>query len=180
MGKDARRKLTGDGQKSSLNSKMRQEKILQVHASDEGLIQQIANWYLAEWDIPIARTTQRLATHPGNNDMLFQFLILADGKPVTTGGLSNHVGLLEAHPSLQIYKPWVSLLYTTVDYRNQGLGRQLLERIEAESLKLGYEQLYLHTFTAESLYKRLGWKGIDVADYKNHKTVVMTKQLNPT
>ncbi|MEQ8810292.1 MAG: GNAT family N-acetyltransferase [Imperialibacter sp.] len=163
-----------------MNDKMHQRKILQLQATDQELIQQIAEWYLAEWEIPVERTTKRLATHPSNNDVLFQFLLLVGDKPAATGGLSSHVGLLEAYPRLQIYKPWVSLLYTTEDYRNQGLGSQLLERIEAESLKLGYEQLYLHTFTAESLYKRLGWQEIELVDYKSHKTVVMTKQLNPT
>ena len=180
MGKDARRKITGDCKISWVNNNMHQRKILQLQATDLGLIQQIAEWYLAEWEIPVERTTQRLATHPGNNDVLFQFLLLVGDKPAATGGLTNHVGLLEAYPRLQIYKPWVSLLYTMADYRNQGLGKQLLERIEAESLKWGYEQLYLHTFTAESLYKRLGWKRIDLVDYKSHKTAVMTKQLNPT
>ena len=80
-------------------------------------------------------------------------------------------------PELATFKPWVALLYTDKDYRNQGLGRLLLEQLEHCAQESKLSKIYLYTFTAESLYRRCGWKQIERVVYKDKDTVVMEKEL---
>ena len=144
--------------------------------SDPDLIKQIADWYFHEWGISTDTTIQRL-TNRSNDDVIFQLVVKKDSQTVATGGLYNAVGLLKAYPRFAVFKPWVALLYTDTKNRNQGVGRVLLKQIEEDAKALGYTKIYLFTFTAESLYKRMGWTQVERVDYKGNDTVVMQKEL---
>ena len=84
-----------------------------------------------------------------------------DNIPIATGGLYNHVGLLDREPRLKIYKNWLALVYTKPDNRGKGLGALICGHIQDYSKDLGLKELYLFTHTAENLYKRLSWQQIE-------------------
>jgi GNAT superfamily N-acetyltransferase len=150
--------------------------IRKLDASEDELILKIANWYFEEWDTPIEKTVQRLKSQP-NDDTLFQLVLSVENKVVATGGLCNNVNILNVHQELGKFKPWLALLYTEKNSRNNGLGKILLEQIEKCASEEKLTDIYLYTFTAESLYKRSGWIEINSVNYKNHRTVIMKKEL---
>jgi GNAT superfamily N-acetyltransferase len=152
-------------------------KISKLDPTAQELIQKIANWYFNEWNTPIEKTISRLSNQPGH-DTIFQLVLALENEVVATGGLCNTVNIYHVHPKLKAYKPWVALLYTQEDYRNRGYGELLLNQIEDSAKEIGLTKIYLYTFTAESLYRRCGWREIDRVSYKGHDTVVMEKKLN--
>lgn len=151
-------------------------KIEKLDPSDEDLIQKIAQWYFDEWDTPIEKTVRRLSNQP-SQDTLFQLVLSSNQKVVATGGLGNKVNIYKVHPKLKKFSPWIGLLYTQKEYRNKGFGSILLKEIERCAIEKDLKKIYLYTFTAESLYQRLGWKEIERAMYKDHDTAVMEKNL---
>ncbi|MGD8426824.1 MAG: GNAT family N-acetyltransferase [Balneolaceae bacterium] len=151
-------------------------KIEKLDPSDEDSIRKIAHWYFDEWDTPIEKTLWRLSNQP-SQDTLFQLVLSSNQKVVATGGLCNNVNIYKVHPRLKKFSPWIGLLYTQKEYRNNGLGTMLLKEIERCAAENDLNKIYLYTFTAESLYQRGGWKEIDRVMYKDHDTAVMEKVL---
>jgi GNAT superfamily N-acetyltransferase len=102
-------------------------------------------------------------------------VLYKNNQPIATGGLYHNVGILHEHEKFKKLGPWVALLFTEKNYRNQKFGELLLNEIENNSKNLGYNKIYLFTFTAEGLYLRNGWKPLERVIYKGHETVVMKK-----
>ena len=150
--------------------------IRRLCADELDTIRQIARWYHSEWETPIKKTVSRLTSQP-DDDTLFQLIAETEGRMVATGGLCNTVNIYNFHDELRALGPWVGLLYTRTEYRNRGVGTQLLQSIEHEAKEMGRKKIYLYTFTAETLYRRCGWQCIDRVLYKEHDTSVMTKTL---
>jgi hypothetical protein len=72
-----------------------------IKPEDNGNIALIADWYLHEWNIPRQTTIQKLKELSVENAE-FQVLLMLDGLPVATGGIYNHVGLLDRAPKFKI------------------------------------------------------------------------------
>lgn len=146
---------------------------------DEVLAPLLSAWYQEEWQSMPSTTQRLLDLHP--TEIVFHMVLFADGVPVAAGGLHLNVGLLRIAPEYGKYQPWVAMLRTVPEFRGQNLGTTLLRAIEAKSLELGYEQLYLYTHTAEKLYLREGWAPLPGEDahvfYKGETAVVMHKKL---
>lgn len=151
-------------------------KISKLDPTDKKSILKIASWYFEEWDTPIDKTVNRLTNQPGE-DTIFQLVLTIGNEVLATGGLYNNANIFKVHEKLKKIKPWVGLLYTQKDYRNKGFGTMLLNQIERCAKEKDLTKIYLYTFTAESLYRRCGWKELDRVMYKDHDTVVMEKTL---
>ena len=136
----------------------------------------IANWYLNEWDIPATKTIEKLKKIT-NDKYQFQALMTLNGLPITTGGIYNHVGLLDKEPRFKIHKNWLALVYTIPEQRKKGYGALICDFIQKHSENLGLEQLHLYTDTAERLYERLGWVRIERLQIESRNIVVMDKKL---
>lgn len=76
-------------------------KINQEHIA---YINQIADWYLAEWSIPKHKTIDNL-TNNSTQNIIFQLLMLDDVKPIGTGGLYNKVGIQSKIEKYKNYSP---------------------------------------------------------------------------
>jgi predicted N-acetyltransferase YhbS len=53
--------------------------------------------------------------------------------------------------------PWLADVYVAVEYRRQGIGSALVQRIIVEARALCVETLYLYTSDQQRFYARLGW-----------------------
>jgi hypothetical protein len=147
-----------------------------VNPKDEKIIELISDWYFDEWNIPKDKTIERLKSF-SNISSQFQVLMTLDGVPITTGGLYNHVGLLDKEPRFRVYKNWLALVYTIPDKRHQGFGALICDYIQNYSKKRGVEEIVLFTDTAEKLYTRLGWIVLERLSLGERNIVVMKKQL---
>lgn len=147
-----------------------------ITPNDNEKIQLIADWYLTEWSIPIQTTIEKTKNLSTDN-FEFQVLMTLDNKPIATGGLYNHVGLLDKEPRLKIYKNWLALVYTKPNNRGKGLGALICNHIQDLSKDLGLKEIYLFTHTAESLYRRLAWQQLERLALGGKDIVVMKKEL---
>ncbi|MBA0882403.1 GNAT family N-acetyltransferase [Flavobacterium undicola] len=148
-----------------------------VYPDDQETFQLIANWYLSEWKIPTDKTIQRLKTITADKSQ-FQVLMTLDNIPVSTGGVYNHVGLLDKEPKFKIHKNWLALVYTIPDQRNKGYGALICKFIQDHSKTLELNTLHLFTDTAEQLYKRLGWTAVERLAMGDRNLVVMKLNLH--
>lgn len=149
----------------------------QLNTENKEQIETIAHWYFEEWNTPIEKTLSRLRNYP-SNDVLVQLVATDKNHLLATAGLANTVNLVRKHNRFSALKPWVALLYTQEQYRQQGIGKLLLEGIEEHARSLQLSKIYLYTFTAEALYAKCGWTAIASVNYKGHETVVMEKTLS--
>jgi GNAT superfamily N-acetyltransferase len=147
-----------------------------VKPDDNKNIELIAEWYLNEWNIPIQTTIDKIKNLSTDN-CEFQILMILGNKPIATGGLYNHVGLIDKEPRLKIFKNWLALVYTTPENRGKGLGALICRHIQTHSKDIGLNEIYLFTHTAENLYKRLEWQQLERIALGGKDIVVMKKEL---
>lgn len=147
-----------------------------IQPDDNENIELIADWYLNEWNIPTQTTIEKTKKLSVDN-CEFQILMTLDNKPIATGGLYNHVGLLDREPRFKVYKNWLALVYTKPNIRGNGLGALICNHIQAHSKDLGLKDIYLFTHTAENLYKRLAWQQLERLALGGKDIVVMKKEL---
>lgn len=89
-----------------------------LQPDDNDTFQLIAKWYSNEWKIPMDNTIQRLKSVTDDRPQ-FLALMTLDGSPVSTGGLYNHVGLLDKKPGFKIYKNCLALVYTIPEQKKR-------------------------------------------------------------
>lgn len=147
-----------------------------VKPDDNKNIKLITEWYASEWNIPAQTTIQKLKDITADK-FQFQVLMTIDNLPVATGGLYNHVGLLDREPRFKIHKNWLALVYTKPEYRNNGYGALVCNHIQDHSKELGLKEIFLFTHMAESLYRRLGWQQLEKLTLGGKNIVVMKKEL---
>ncbi len=148
-----------------------------IEPGDIKNIELIADWYLSEWNIPIQITIEKIKKLSVSN-YEFQVLMTLDNKPIATGGLYRHAGLLDNEPGFKFYKNWLTLVYTIPKERQKDYGALICKNIQEHAKKLGLEKMYLFTDTAERLYNRLGWTEFERLQLGNRNVVVMEKNLN--
>lgn len=147
-----------------------------ITPADTELISLIADWYFDEWNIDKTVTIDRLNAF-SDTCVPFQVVMTLGGSPIATGGVYDHVGILDAAPRLKKFQPWLALVYTLPEYRGKGYGAMLCEEIQARAKTTGANDLFLFTHTAESLYKRLGWEQLERIALKGKDIVIMKKKL---
>ncbi len=64
-------------------------------------------------------------------------------------------------PSHSHLEPWLASLFVATPYQSRGIGYKLVQQIDLIATRMGYQQLYLFTWTAERYYRKLGWTVID-------------------
>lgn len=95
--------------------------------------------------------------------------ISEDGVAVGAATLASRT-LTHAHLS-----PWLSTVVVPLQFRGHGIGSALSLRLAAQARNLGFETLYLFTPNNASLYQRIGWETIDVADINGLPVTVMSR-----
>lgn len=120
------------------------------------------------------RSLKQYGTRAVHRDQLpLSLVAFEDTLPV--GSVSLVECDLESHAHLS---PWVASLVVWEEYRGRGIGWQLMERIEEVGRSLGFPKLYLFTFSAEGLYRRLGWESLEAVHPKRlPQSVLMSKEL---
>ncbi|MCD6068060.1 MAG: hypothetical protein K0S33_2886 [Bacteroidetes bacterium] len=147
-----------------------------ITPGDANHIALISDWYQQEWNIPTEKTINNLSKTPSKN-LPLQVMMYAGEKPVATGGVYDHVALLDREPRFKVYQPWLALVYTIPAERNKGYGRMLCEEIQKMAKEMGLKEMYLFTHTAEDLYARIGWEEAESLTIQDKNIVVMRLEL---
>lgn len=67
--------------------------------------------------------------------------------------------------SMSELRPWLAGVFVKEEFRGQGIASKLVKRVLAESKKLGFHKIYLHTETASKLYQKLDCE--EICETKN-------------
>jgi GNAT superfamily N-acetyltransferase len=73
--------------------------------------------------------------------------------------------------------PWLAGLVVAPEFRGQGIGRLLVQAVEAHARTVGCERLHLYTSSAEGLYASLGWQVVERIGDGDELSVLMAKDL---
>ncbi len=57
--------------------------------------------------------------------------------------------------------PWIASVYTLYRYRGLGLAKQIIKRLEAEAINIGFQKVYLQSGSAANFYRNLGYEEIE-------------------
>jgi len=80
------------------------------------------------------------------------------------GKCAGTVSLVSNDLKCRNYTPWLAGLYVDKAFRNQKIGRTMIDRIKIISAELGYKELFLRTEHAGNYYRKLGWEYIETCD----------------
>lgn len=73
--------------------------------------------------------------------------------------------------------PWGAAFLVGKEYRRRGVGSILLEALEDEARRLGFESVFMSTDGATNLVERRGWRQFDKAESLRGPVRVYEKQL---
>lgn len=135
-----------------------------------------AGWLNEEWgkaeghSLEVTLEWLRDVIAPGSGEA--GFVALAGGSPV---GVCLLVACdLDSRAELT---PWVSGFYVLPDWRGRSIGSRLLAAVEAEARSSGAPVLHLYTNSAESLYRRCGWRVMERFAIGGADFVLLSKAL---
>ena len=137
----------------------------------------LAAWHHAQWGYLSPATTleqriKRLRDNTGKRVIPTTFVALAGGEPAGSASLVN----LDMSTRQQL-SPWLASVYVNPDYRNQGIGSALVNRVVAEARAIAIPTLYLYTPDKMEFYARLGWQETETLDYRGFRMTVMQIDL---
>ena len=83
----------------------------------------------------------------------------------------------ESDDATKKYSPWLQMLYVKEQFRNKGIGTELIKTACDNLKKMGYSKVYIDTVNASGFYKKLGWKFVEDAKWKNETTSIFVTDL---
>lgn len=139
----------------------------------------VASWLNREWGVirnePIGQTLDYVRLNALKDQWPFVLVALENNVPVGTASF-----ILDDMPIRPELSPWIADVYVVDTKRKEGLGRKLVEAVEAEAARLGVEKAYLYTASNTMLYELLGWQLFERTEYRGELVRIMTKKLRPT
>jgi GNAT superfamily N-acetyltransferase len=117
-------------------------------------LNQIVEWVYPEWWFYRSAFNEVLEMYKTIlNEQVLPIALIAfvNEKPAGT------VLICEDDPDIKLgISPWLEGLYVTKEFRNCGVGRALVKRVEEIASSSGYSHLYLSTHV-KNFYERLNW-----------------------
>ena len=137
----------------------------------------LAQWHHNEWlDLNPGQTlTQRIEKMQAYlDDNFIPSTFVAKDKTIL-GSASILANDMETRPQLS---PWLASVFVAPEYRNRGVGTQLVLHVMAQAKNEGIKTLYLFTPDKTGFYKNLGWHTLSVMNYHGHEVSIMQTTLN--
>jgi GNAT superfamily N-acetyltransferase len=131
-------------------------------------------WLVAEFRYPGGQTVEELRTRILSSPIGPEesFVLFDHDKPVGTASLSH-----DDLASRRDLTPWLAGVFVEPAYRNRGYASLLVRQVEAFASAASVSTLWLYTWTAESLYTRLGWQREGVETNRGDEVVLMSRRL---
>ncbi|MBL8020216.1 MAG: GNAT family N-acetyltransferase [Leptospirales bacterium] len=139
------------------------------------LIPTVARWYHEEWGHIRSRSYEHMVQVLQDRcvgDFPFTLVAIDQGEAVGTASLKIH-----DMDILQDLTPWLASVYVPPIHRGRRIAAALIGNVERVANGLGFMHLYLYTWTAATLYQKLGWLTLQELDYNGVDVVVMKKPI---
>lgn len=135
----------------------------------------IAHWIEKEWGkLPIHLFFETVHKN-GNWSSNYPLTLVAIQNDELIGTVSLLLDDLETRTE---FNPWIGCLYVQEQYRNRGIGKEIMLAIMDRCIKeLGLKEVFLFTEDKEKLYESLGYICIDKDTYNGKKISIMKKQI---
>ncbi len=142
------------------------------------LIPMLAGWFYEEWgrnnpDLTLEKIEGRLKQRLNRDRVPLVLVLMKGGSPIASASLK--IREMETHPH---YLHWLGSVYVTPDYREKGIGSQLVGHSILEARHLSVSDLYLYTRSREDFYTRLGWVTIEKPRYHGRRVIIMKQVLS--
>ena len=139
------------------------------------LAPRVAAWLVGEFGYEGGRTVEQvalslLAPAEGPEET---FVLFDQDTPVATASLTRTD--LKSRPDLT---PWLAGVFVEPAFRGRGHATTLVQRVEAFARAVGVTRFWLYTWTAESLYARLGWQRVGLEQDRGQAVVLMIRHLS--
>ncbi|MGP5309895.1 GNAT family N-acetyltransferase [Vreelandella alkaliphila] len=116
------------------------------------------------------RRYEKLISHKNRDQLPLAWVAHENGVPLGTSAL--RVCDLEGREDLT---PWLAGIFVMPGYRGRGVAAKLCEVAERKAWEWGVTSLYLHTPDQQGLYRKLGWRSLELADWNGVQTEIMIK-----
>lgn len=145
-----------------------------------GLIAELAALLYQEWadlyqaaGIDQAQLQQVLTERTVLDTLPITLVLVKDGELVGAGSIK-----LTEPGTKEGLSPWLAGIYVKPQYRGLGLGRDIVQALEAKAQQLGVETLYLSADSAVDFYLSLDWQVLERLESLGVRDVaLMSKRL---
>ena len=141
------------------------------------MIDTLAKWHFSEWGNLYPNETQ------GDFKSALQACLEPVPVPSTFIAIDNDIllgSISILHKDMDIdapWTPWLASLYVNSDYRNQGIGKLLIQHLVDNCATHSINELYLFTPASRTYYENLGWKVIKSLCYHGQEVDIMHRTL---
>jgi N-acetylglutamate synthase-like GNAT family acetyltransferase len=97
-------------------------------------------------------------------------IAFADGTPVGCAILAA-----SNLPLCREVEPWITNVFVTSEYRNQGIATGMIQWLVRRAGELGMKEIWIFTERAQTLFVRLGWK-YEKSAMLNGRPITMSKK----
>ena len=138
----------------------------------------VAQWLFDEWghykeNNSLEKAQEKLRTHLSKEELPIIVVATLNTIPVGTASLRQSDGI-ENRPD---FSPWLASVYVAKEYRQRGIGTQLIQHILDIAKHKGNSKLYLRTEDKVTFYQNLGWATVEKLDSENALTTIMSYSL---
>ncbi len=136
----------------------------------------LAEWHHHQWSSlnPDGSLEKRIATMQDylSADFVPSTLIAKNTELLGSAAIVEND--MDTKPELT---PWLASVFVAPQYRNQGIGSQLVKQLMQKAKQSGIEAIYLFTPDQVNFYQKLGWEVVSNEKYRGHSVTVMRAGL---
>lgn len=144
----------------------------------------VADWHHYEWlrgrhdsrssdsEENLKKRRKVLESHLGNDAIPSTFIALIDKVPVGSASVVYYQFSRNKAKS-----PWLTNLFVSEEYREQGIGERLLKFACAQAKHAGIAKLSLYTHDQEAFYVKRGWTSLRSGRLQKRPVAILEKYL---
>ena len=137
-------------------------------------IPEIAAWIENEWghdsvELTFDNIYSTLLKQVTIHQIPETFVAVENGKFLGTASIVEDD--MSTRPGLT---PWLASVFVDPEFRNKGVGSELVKTIMKEAKIIGIKKLYLWTANKMDFYSKLGWNFFEQTEYRGKIVTIMS------